>query len=615
MSADSWRGTAAMARLALRTDPVRAVGAVVMTLAISAHPVLVALLIGRLTDAVVDGDDGTAMTWGMVLAAAVASWLALLWYTFGLRTVLEERVRHAVEMNIAAMSMAPWSIAHHEDPQVAEELALVERDVNRLAQVIIFLLTLMGALGQLAFAVVVLADVHPALLLLPVLGLVPVWASRRGDRWRQRSLERATPDDNLAREMYTVMCGAGHAQELSVLGAQEAVRARHRQLSEAAQRERERGAHRSFRAQADATVLFAAAYVAAVAVAVLAAVAGKAGVGDVLLTATLAAQVTGQVTMATDAVTQLVRARATADRYLRIADLTTAAEEGGLELGDTGGGLRLRGVTFTYRGVDTPALRGVDLDVPGGRTIAVVGENGAGKTTLAKLLCRLYAPTGGTITWHGTDLADVRPDAWRDGVSAAYQDFVRFETEAGHVVGLGDLPRIDDTDVVRGALARADGQGLEQSLRDGLRTRLGRSHSDGTELSTGQWQKLAVARSMMRETPRLLVLDEPTASLDAETEYRLFRHYAEAARTVTADGRGVVVVITHRLGSVRFADRIVVMAGGRIVESGSHDELMAAGGRYADLYRAQADAYAIEGPPAADQKESGDSGEHTPQPL
>ncbi|MFC9685051.1 ABC transporter ATP-binding protein [Streptomyces sp. NPDC056948] len=600
MSTDSWRGTAAMARLALRTDPVRAVGAVIMTLAISAHPVLVALLIGRLTDAVVDGDDGTAMKWGLVLAAAVASWLALLWYTFGLRTVLEERVRHAVEMNVAAMSMAPWSIAHHEDPQVAEELALVERDVNRLAQVIIFLLTLMGALGQLAFAVVVLADVHPALLLLPVLGLVPVWASRRGDRWRQRSLERATPDDNLAREMYAVMCGAGHAQELSVLGAQEAVRARHRQLSEAAQHERERGAHRSFRHQADATVLFAAAYVAAVAVAVLAAVAGKAGVGDVLLTATLAAQVTGQVTMATDAVTQLVRARATADRYLRIAGLTTATEEGGQEPGDAGGGLSLRGVTFTYRGADAPALRGIDLDVPGGRTIAVVGENGAGKTTLAKLLCRLYAPTGGTITWHGTDLADVRPDAWRDGVSAAYQDFVRFETEAGQAVGLGDLTRIDDTDAVRGALARADGERLEQSLPDGLRTRLGRSHNDGTELSTGQWQKLAVARSMMRETPHLLVLDEPTASLDAETEYRLFRHYAEAARTVTADGRGVVVVITHRLGSVRFADRIVVMERGRIVESGSHDELMAAGDRYADLYRAQADAYAIAGPPAAD---------------
>lgn len=603
MSTDSWRGTVAMTRLALRTDPVRAVGAVVMSLAISAHPVLIALLIGQLTDAVVAGDDGRALTWGLVLAGAVATWLCLLWYTFGLRTVLEERVRHAVEMNIAAMSMAPWSIAHHEDPEMAEELALVERDVNRLAQVVIFLLTLMGALGQLVFAVFVLADVHPVLLLLPVLGLVPVWASRRGDRWRRRSLEQATPDDNLAREVYSVMCGAGHAQELSVLGVQEAMRTRHRRLSEAAQRERERGAHRSFRAQADATVLFACAYVAAVFVAVLAAVAGRAGIGDVLLAATLAAQVTGQVTMATDAVTQLVRARATADRYLRIAELTTVDEDGGREPGGSGGGLALRDVTFTYRGADSPALRGVDLEVRGGQTIAVVGENGAGKTTLAKLMCRLYAPTGGSITWHGTDLAELSPDAWRDGVSAAYQDFVRFETEAGHVVGLGDLPRIDDNGAVRAALARADGQGLEEGLPDGLRTALGRSHPDGTELSTGQWQKLAVARSMMRQTPRLLVLDEPTASLDAETEYRLFRHYTQAARTVTEDGRGVVVIITHRLGSVRFADRIVVMEGGRIVESGSHDELLAAGGRYADLYRAQADAYAIDGPPVADQKE------------
>ncbi|MEU6551306.1 ABC transporter ATP-binding protein [Streptomyces sp. NPDC046915] len=615
MTPDNRRGTVAMARLALRTDPVRTVGAVVMTLAISAHPVLVALLIGRLTDTVVAGDADAALAWGMALAGAVASWLALLWYTFGLRTVLEERVRHAVEMDIAAMSMAPWSVAHHEDPEIAEELALVERDVNRLAQVVIFLLTLMGALGQLLFAVFVLADVHPALLLLPVLGLVPVRAGRRGDRWRQASLERATPEDNLARELYSVLCDAGHAQELSVLGAQEPMLARHRRLSDAAQDERERGAHRSFRAQADATVLFAAAYVAAVSVAVLAAVAGHAGIGEVLLTATLAAQVTGQVTMATDAVTQLVRARATADRYLRIAELASSSSKGGRAPGESGGGLALRDVTFTYRGAVSPALRGIDLDVPGGRTIAVVGENGAGKTTLAKLLCRLYAPTGGSITWHGVDLAELDPDAWRDGVSAAYQDFVRFETEAGQTVGLGDLPRLDDADAVRGALARADGQGLEQALPAGLRTPLGRSHPDGTELSTGQWQKLAVARSMMRRTPHLLVLDEPTASLDAETEYRLFRHYAEAARSVTADGRGVVVVITHRLGSVRFADRIVVMDRGRIVESGSHPELMAAGGRYAELYRAQADAYATEATPAADQKETGDSGEHTPQPL
>ncbi|GAA2083731.1 ABC transporter ATP-binding protein [Streptomyces albiaxialis] len=594
------RGIAAMARLALASDTPRAVGAVVMTLAISAHPVVVALFIRQLTDAVVAGHADTAMGWGLGLAAAVASWLALLWYTFGLRTVLEEKVRHAAEAGIAAMSMAPWSVAHHEDPEIAEELALIERDVNRLAQVVIFLLTLLGALGQLLFAVVVLADVHPVLLLLPAVGALPVWAARRGDRWRQRSLELAAADENRARELYAVACGAEHAQELSVLGAQAAVRDRHRQLAGAAQRERETGAHRSFRVQADATGLFGAAYAAAVAVAVLAAVAGKAGVGDVLLTIALAAQVTGQVTMATDAVTQLVRAKATADRYLRIAALADGDRTDGAEPPETGDGLALHDVTFRYKDAARPALDGVNLRVEGGQTLAVVGENGAGKTTLAKLMCRLYDPDGGAVTWNGAPLSTLDPEAWRSQVSAAYQDFVRFEVTAGHTVGLGDLPRIDDTGAARTALRKADGERLEDALPDGLATPLGRSHPEGTELSTGQWQKLAVARSMMRETPRLLVLDEPTASLDAETEYRLFQHYARASREVTRDGRGIVVIITHRLGSVRFADRIAVMERGTVAETGTHDELMAAGGRYARLYRTQAEAYRLDEPQHAE---------------
>jgi ATP-binding cassette subfamily B protein len=595
-------GIAVMARTAWRADPARALGAVIMTLVVSMHPVFVALLIRAVTNAVVAHDAGVAVAWGVVLAAVVASWLVLLWFTFGLRTVLEEKARHAVEMDLAALCMAPWSIAHHEDPEVADELALIERDVNRLAQVIIFLLTLVGTIGQLVFAVVVLADVNPLLLLLPVLGVLPVWASRRGDVWRQEALEEATPVENQARELYSAACSAEHAAELAVLGVEEGVRARHRELSHAAQDRREKGAYRAFRVQADSVGLFAAAYVAAVVVAILFAVSGDDGVGDVLLTVTLAAQITGGVAMATDSVTQLVRSRRTMQRYLGLRDLAEGAGPGGpgadpVEVDDAGRPhLAVRGVGFRYRGADEPALRDVHLDLHGGQTIAVVGANGAGKTTLAKLLCRLYDPTDGAIEWNGRALPSIPPERWRAGLSAAYQDFVRFEVTAGEAIGLGDLPRIGDEAALRAALARADGANLEARLPDGLATGLGQSYPDGTELSTGQWQKLAVARSMMRPIPRVLILDEPTASLDAETEYRLFRHYAEASGEARRSGRSIVVIITHRLGSVRFADRIVVMDGGTIAETGSHDELVASGGRYAELYRAQSEAYSIDEP-------------------
>jgi ATP-binding cassette subfamily B protein len=239
-------------------------------------------------------------------------------------------------------------------------------------------------------------------------------------------------------------------------------------------------------------------------------------------------------------------------------------------------------------------LDDVNLHLQPGSVVAIVGENGAGKTTLVKLLCALYKPSSGRILVDRVDLARMPPDTWRSRLAGAFQDFFRFEFRMRHTVGLGDVPRLDDTPAVTAALDRAGAGDLVQQLVSGLETQLGPTWPEGVDLSFGQWQKLALARGFMRERPLLLVLDEPTAALDAETEHALFERYAAAARggpaQTTADGR-ITILVSHRFSTVRMADFIVVLDGARVVESGTHEALMAKGGQYAELYGIQAAAY------------------------
>jgi ATP-binding cassette subfamily B protein len=253
-------------------------------------------------------------------------------------------------------------------------------------------------------------------------------------------------------------------------------------------------------------------------------------------------------------------------------------------------GIRLDRVSFTYPGTDKVVLDDVNLDLPAGSVVAVVGENGAGKTTLVKLLCRFYEPTSVTVSVDGTDLSRVSAAAWRERLGGAFQDFFRFELLARHTVGLGDLDRIDDVPALEGAVTRAGADDVVTRLSRGLDTQLGPTWHDGVDLSFGQWQKLSLARGFMRDRPLLVVLDEPTAALDAETEHALFEHFATASRTANTDGR-VTVLVSHRFSTVRMADLIVVLDGARVVETGTHDALIAAGGLYSELYGIQARAY------------------------
>jgi ATP-binding cassette subfamily B protein len=202
----------------------------------------------------------------------------------------------------------------------------------------------------------------------------------------------------------------------------------------------------------------------------------------------------------------------------------------------------------------------------------------------------MYEPSTGAIFVDGTPLARIRTAEWRSRLAGAFQDFYRFELRALHAVGLGDLPRHDDEPAVSSAVERAGATDVIERLPRGLGTQLGHTWPEGVEVSFGQWQKLALARGFMRERPLLLVLDEPTAALDAETEHALFERYASAGRESRDDGR-ITVLVSHRFSTVRMADLIVVMDGARVVEVGSHADLMARGGQYAELYGIQAKAY------------------------
>ena len=254
-------------------------------------------------------------------------------------------------------------------------------------------------------------------------------------------------------------------------------------------------------------------------------------------------------------------------------------------------GIRLEDVSFAYPGTSRLVLENVSVTLPAGSVVAIVGENGAGKTTLVKLLAKLYEPSSGSILLDDTPLGRLSAGAWRSRLAGAFQDFFRFEFKAKQTIGLGDVSRLENEPAVVAAVDRAGAGDVVVRLKSGLDTQLGPTWPSGVDLSFGQWQKLALARGFMRDEPLLLILDEPTAALDAETEHALFERYAAAARgEKSANGR-ITILVSHRFSTVRMANLIVVLDGARLVEVGSHEELMAKDGQYSELYAIQAAAY------------------------
>jgi len=259
---------------------------------------------------------------------------------------------------------------------------------------------------------------------------------------------------------------------------------------------------------------------------------------------------------------------------------------GSVSLGpDPADGVRFEHVDFTYPGGSEPALTDINLHLAPGSSVALVGENGSGKTTLIKLLTRLYTPDSGSIMLDGLPLAQWNEEALRARIGVIFQDFTRYQMLVGENVGAGDERYFEDETRWREAARKGQATDFIERLPGRYQTQLGKWFQNGQELSGGQWQKIALARAFMRTEADILVLDEPTAAMDARAEAEIFEHFRTLAR-----GR-ITILISHRFSTVRMADQIVVLDRGHIIEKGSHEQLMALAGHYAQLFSLQARGY------------------------
>jgi ATP-binding cassette subfamily B protein len=412
--------------------------------------------------------------------------------------------------------------------------------------------------------------------------------------WRpgveRKVYEKAAQPNRLARHLFTVATTAPPGKDVRVTGLGQSLVTQRRQAWEFGFKPIASVRWRSAMWHTLAWAIFGAAYVGAV---VFVSSGLRAPAGSVLLVLAAGARLSAYIGATVGEVGFLRGFWADGSRRLAWLEDYAAAFIAAADMPVPAAirrGIRLEHVSFAYPGTSRLVLDDVTLSIAPNSVVAIVGENGAGKTTLVKLLAKMYEPTSGAVYVDDQPLARMRADEWRERLAGAFQDFFRFEFRARHTVGLGDVPRVEDEPAVVTAIGRAGAEDVVTRLSAGLETQLGPTWPGGVDVSFGQWQKLALARGFMRDRPLLLVLDEPTAALDAETEHALFERYASAARGTGGDGR-ITILVSHRFSTVRMADRIIVMDGAKVVETGGHDELIAKRGQYAELYGIQAAAY------------------------
>lgn len=498
-----------------------------------------------------------------------------------------DRVAVALESHVARLQASVATIAHHERPEYLDRLSMLRDQAFVLDHMYMSLFSTAGWMLRLGVTLGLLISIHPALALLAVFALPTVFTAT----WRpgvERAIQERTAWANrLARHLFATATTPPPGKEVRVTRIGDRLVRERRDAWELWYGPVSAARWTTARWHALAWVIFGSAYVAAVIF-----VSSRAGAtpGQVLLVLAAGARLSAYIGATVGEIGFLrgfwlegSRRMAWLEDYA--ASLVEHADLPAPER--LARGVRFEHVSFAYPGTEKLVLDDVNLELPSGSVIAVVGENGAGKSTLVKLICKLYPPTQGRILVDDVDLARIRADGWRSRLAGAFQDFFRFEFRMQQTVGVGDLPRLEDQPAVSNAVNRAGAEDVVAKFTSGLGTQLGATWPEGVEVSFGQWQKLALARGFMRDHPLVLVLDEPTAALDAETEHALFERYAAAVR---GDGR-ITILVSHRFSTVRMADLIVVLDGAKVVEIGSHEELMGKGGQYAELYGIQAAAY------------------------
>jgi ATP-binding cassette subfamily B protein len=563
-----------------------------LTLLAGALPALVAYLGALIVDAVVAAaGSGGALAPVLELVAlegAAVALLALSTRALSLATtLLREQLGFRVNSMILEKALS-LDLEHFEDSEFydrqtrarreasARPLSLVQRTF-KLAQNIISLVSFGVLLWQFSAWAVLL------LLLAGVPGFIAEtrFSNEAFRLFRWRSSER-----RMQAYLETVIAREDHAKEVKLysLGRRflDRYQAIHRRLFA---QERQLAIRRDSWGFALGLVATAALYAGYSWVAV-SAVRGAITIGEMTMYLMLFRQGQAAVSAALGAISGLYEDNLYLSTLYEYLD-TVPRPPGGTAISgpDPADGLRLEKVSFTYPGSDQPALSEISLHLKPGCSLALVGANGSGKTTLIKLLTRLYVPTSGRILLDGRDLAEWDVEVLRQRFGVIFQDFVRYQMLVGENIGAGDERFFDDERRWREAAAQGEADTMIDALPEGYATQLGKWFQGGRELSGGQWQKIAVSRSFMRRDADIRVLDEPTAAMDAEAEAEVFRHVRDLS-----EGR-MTILISHRFSTVRMADEIIVLDGGRVVERGDHAALMARSGVYERLFSLQAEGY------------------------
>jgi ATP-binding cassette subfamily B protein len=578
-------------KLGYRAEPKGLVLALTMTVVMALPDALIALWLKFLANGLSEDKHTLVLIAALGLAgSATATWFLKIVFD-RLQRRFRDRISVALEAHVATLQASVATIEHHERPDYLDRLQVLRNQVFALDHLFMSVFSTLGWIVRLVVTMLLLLTVSWSLILLPLFAIPIVITSTWRPGVERRVEEGASSHDRLARGLYTLGTTPPPAKEVRV------TRIGNKLMTD------RRGEWDAYYAPIAKTRwstalwhmlawgIFGLGYVGAI---VYVASGLSASAGAVVLVVTAGSRLSAYVGAA---VGELGFMRGiwldSAKRLTWLEDYAASkarkAEESVPAL--LSQGIAFENVSFAYPGTDRNALTDVNLELPAGSVVALVGENGAGKSTLVKLLADMYTPTSGRIMVDGVDLARMSPSEWRERLAGAFQDFYRFELLAQAAVGVGDAPRIEERPAVEAAVGRAGATDVVDQLASGLDTQLGPNWEGGVDVSFGQWQKLALSRGFMREEPLLLVLDEPTAALDAETEHSLFERFADAAHRPDETQGRITILVSHRFSTVRMADLIVVLDGAHVVEVGTHDELMTRDGQYAELYSIQAAAY------------------------